>query len=129
VVSAGWKKATALADNIRLLNCSFPTEVFKTGDSSVSVVTTIFLAPLDTKVRVTLALQGRSNNDGVEVGITPQVHVVYGEHFKVDRMCDYLSTRLGGQITAKDESSDVEKEAWSDIVVELQGRLLARGRK
>ncbi|KAI0545800.1 hypothetical protein F4679DRAFT_559847 [Xylaria curta] len=122
VVSGGWKKANDVAADIRLLNCTFPTTVVRTSDSSFAVRSALLLAPLETKVEIELALHGRHTPDGLQVSITPQARVVYGEHFKIDKVVEYLETRVGSVVGA-------ETESWSDVLVELHERLLARGRK
>ncbi|ORY55480.1 uncharacterized protein BCR38DRAFT_356904 [Pseudomassariella vexata] len=127
MVSAAWQKAGAVADDIRLLNCTFPTEIVKTGDSSIAVKVAMLLAPLQTKVQIVIGLQTQKNGHGVDVAIVPQAHIVYGEHFKVDKVCEYLSTRLGSKVVTKEENEAVE--SWSDVIIELHERLLARGRK
>ncbi|KAI0006504.1 Spc7-domain-containing protein [Xylariaceae sp. FL0662B] len=127
VVGAAWKKANHTAENVRLLNCTFPTNITKTSDSSIAVRSTLLLVPLQTKVEITLGLHGQSTRDGVEVTIVPQARVVYGEHFKADKVAEYLATRIGSRIVTKEDQNDVE--SWSDVVVELHERLLARGKK
>ncbi|KAI8626676.1 Spc7-domain-containing protein [Xylariaceae sp. FL1651] len=127
VVSGAWKKANHVAANVRLLNCTFPTNVTRTSDSSIAVRSTLLLAPLETKVEISLALHAQNTRNDVQVSIVPQARVVYGEHFKVDNVAEYLVTRIGTSVVTKEEQSDVE--SWSDVVVELHERLLARGRK
>ncbi|KAK7962321.1 uncharacterized protein PG986_003146 [Apiospora aurea] len=126
-IGAAWDKADAAADDIRLLNCTFPTEVARTSDSSIAAKVDMLLVPLETKVQLTLGLQSQCTSDGIEFRIVPQAQVVYGEHFKIDKVCEYLSTRLGERVTTKKENEAVE--SWSDVIVELHERLVARGRK
>ncbi|KAI2641165.1 Spc7-domain-containing protein [Xylaria nigripes] len=126
-VSGAWKKANHVAANVRLLNCTFPTKVIRTSDSSIAVRSTLLLVPLQTKVEITLALEGKHSQTGLEVSITPQVRVIYGEQFKVDKVVEYLTTRIGTSVVTKEERPEVE--SWSDVVVELHEKLLARGRK
>ena len=122
LVAAGWDKARLATSHIHRVNISFPTTVTKTSDSSVAVTVSLMLVPLETRVEVILNLDGRSADHGVEVGITPQTRVVYGEHFNVDKVAEFLATRIGETVGAGEED-------WSDIVVELKERLIARGRK
>lgn len=122
LVGAGWDKARLISSRIHRINISFPTTVTKTSDSSVAVTSSIMLVPLETRVEITLNLVGRSGSDGVDFDITPQARVVYGEHFNVAKVGEFLATRMGETVGASEED-------WSDIVVELKGRLIARGRK
>ncbi|KAI0877677.1 hypothetical protein GGS24DRAFT_446377 [Hypoxylon argillaceum] len=126
-ISGAWKKANHVAANVRLLNCTFPTKVVRTSDSSIAVRSTLLLVPLETKVEISLALHGQHTQDGFQVSIAPQAQVIYGEHFKIDNVIEYLTTRIGTLVVTKEERGDTE--SWSDVVVELRERLLARGRK
>ncbi|KAI0976574.1 hypothetical protein F4678DRAFT_413790 [Xylaria arbuscula] len=127
VVSGAWKKASHVEANVRLLNCTFPTHVTRASNSSIAIRCTLLLAPLETKVEIILGLQGQHTRDGLQVSITPQARVVYGENFKIDKVAEYLETRIGTLVTTEGEHG--EAESWSDIIVELHERLLARGRK
>lgn len=127
IISAAWKKANHVAANVRLLNCTFPTNVTSTSDSSIAVRSTLLLTPLETKVEIILALHGQHTRDGLQVSIAPQARVVYGENFKTDNVAEYLATRIGTSVIAGGEQGATE--SWSDVIVELHERLLARGRK
>ncbi|KAI1132677.1 hypothetical protein F5Y10DRAFT_184080 [Nemania abortiva] len=127
VVSGAWKKAEHVVANVRLLNCTFPTKVSRTSDSSIAIRSTLLLVPLETKVEVTLALHGQHTPNGLQISIAPEARVIYGEHFKINNVIEYLATRIGTSVVTKEEQADVE--SWSDAVVELRDRLLARGRK
>ncbi|KAK6074797.1 Spc7 kinetochore protein [Seiridium cupressi] len=126
-VGAAWTKASTVANDVRILNCTFPTEIVKTSDSSVTVRVALLLAPLKTKVELVLELRAEHVSAGLQIAILPQAKVVYGEHFKTDKVCEYLATRMGDRVLSRDDNA--EREPWSDIVVELHERLLARGRK
>ncbi|KAI0474800.1 hypothetical protein F4859DRAFT_79711 [Xylaria cf. heliscus] len=126
-VSAAWKKASQVAADVRLLNCTFPTTVSRTSDSSIAIRSTLLLAPLETKVEIELVLRGQHTPSGLQISIAPKARVVYGEHFKIDKVVEYLETRIGTAIPAEEERGEVE--SWSNVVVELHERLLARGRK
>ncbi|KAI0149805.1 Spc7-domain-containing protein [Hypoxylon sp. NC0597] len=127
VVSAGWKKANHVAENVRLLNSTFRVNVTKTSDSSIAVRAPLLLPTTKTKVEITLGLHGKSTPDGIEVTIVPQARVVYGEQFKVDKIVEYLTARVGTHVVTKEENSSIE--SWSDVIVELHEKLIAKGRK
>jgi len=134
IVSRSWDKAIEVAQNLRILNSTFPTTVSRTSDSSVAVRTSLLIAPLQTKVEVSLDLRGRACSTGLDVSITPAARVVYGEHFKVDKVSDYLSTNLGTTLSSSTATEAQPGSAqgmgsWSNVVVDLHQRLLARGRK
>ncbi|KAI0473955.1 Spc7-domain-containing protein [Xylariaceae sp. FL0804] len=161
-VGAAWTRARHVARSVALLNTTFPTSVARTSDSAVAVRATLLLARLGTKVEIELGLEHRAPDDddvggggksgsggggkgggkgggGIEVAIVPRARVVYGEHFKTDRVEEYLATRIGTRVVAPEEVVQQQAqqggavgggvESWSDVVVELQERLLARGRK
>lgn len=127
LVSSAWSRAIAASNNIRLLNCTFPTEVVAASESSMALKVAMLLVPLETKVHIAVDIEARSTPKGMDFAIVPRAHVVYGEQFKMDKVNEYLSTRLGGRITTQEENNAVE--SWSDIIVELHERLIARGRR
>ncbi|KAI5864704.1 Spc7-domain-containing protein [Durotheca rogersii] len=134
-VSASWQKARYVSENIRLVNCTFPTTVVKTSDSSVAVRSTLFLRPLKTKVEIVLGLHGGcgggpQESRGVEVTITPEARVVYGEQFKADKIVEFLAAEIGTRVVADGERVGSGKvDDWSNAVVKLYEKLLASGKK
>jgi kinetochore protein Spc7/SPC105 len=121
-VQKGWDKANLASAQIHRINVAFPTTVSKTSDSSVAVTVSLLLVPLQSRVEVILHLNSCGAQDGVGVSITPGAKVVYGEHFNVAKVGDFLATRIGQKIGSAGSE-------WSDVMVELQGKLIARGRK
>ncbi|UNI23449.1 hypothetical protein JDV02_009267 [Purpureocillium takamizusanense] len=121
-VRSGWDKAQLVAAQIQRVNITFPTTVTKTSDSSIAMTSSLLLKPLETRVEITLNLHGRSDPAGLGVGISAEARVVYGEHFNVDKVGEFLMTRIG-------DTARFDGEDWSNVVVELQQRLIARGRK
>ncbi|KAH6687853.1 hypothetical protein F5X68DRAFT_168762 [Plectosphaerella plurivora] len=125
MVRAGWDSALSTCDDIRRLNLTFPTSVARTSDSSVAVISSLLLAPLQTKVEVAIELEGVSSPSGIEFAVRPEAKVVYGEQFNVGKMTEFLTTHLGSTLHGKDE----ERQSWSEVLVNLHEKLLARGRK
>lgn len=122
IVSNGWDKARFVTLQLDAVNITFPTNVTKTSDSSVAVTSSLLLAPLRTRVETTLLLQGHSMARGVDIEVSTQVRVVYGEHFNVNKVGEFLAGKIGDRIGAKEDD-------WSSVFVELQQRLIARGKK
>ncbi|PNY18824.1 Kinetochore protein spc7 [Tolypocladium capitatum] len=122
VVRAGWDKARQVSSHVNRVNVTFPTTVTKTSDSSIAMTSSLLLVPLETRVEVTLHLHGRSGSAGIDVGLSAEGNVVYGEHFNLEKIGEFLATRIGDRVAA-------DGEDWSDVVVELQQRLIARGKK
>lgn len=122
VVREGWDKAGAVSSQISRVNITFPTTVSKTSDSSVAITSSLLLGPLETRVETILNLHGRSGPEGIDIRIVPDARVVYGETFNVAKIGEFLATRVGENVGAGEEE-------WSDVLVELQQRLIARGKK
>lgn len=121
-VQTAWDKANFVSSQIERLNATFPTTVRRTSDSSIAITTSLLLVPLESRVEVKLNLYTETNGDGLEMILKPEAKVMYGEHFNVPKVADFLSTRIGKAVGAGEEQ-------WSDVMVELHGRLIARGRK
>lgn len=122
IIRNAWDKARLVSSFINRVNITFPTSVSKTSDSSVAVTTSLLLTPLQTRVEAILHLHGQSIPKGIDVGISAQAKVIYGEHFNVSKVGEFLATRVGDRVGANEED-------WSKVMVDLQQRLIARGRK
>jgi kinetochore protein Spc7/SPC105 len=123
-VSRGWDKANAAGDDIRLLKTSSPTEITKTSDNSILVKSMLLIVPLTTKVEISFHLTSHSGESGINVEVSPNATVVYGERFNEPKMKEFLLNRCGGIIEEKSI-----KVSWGAAVAELGEKLLARGRK
>jgi kinetochore protein Spc7/SPC105 len=126
VVSGGWDKANGLAEQVRFLDLTFPTTVSRTSDTCISVQSSVLIAPLQSRVNVTVALQSLAGGEGVEVSMTPSASVVYGEQFNAAKMTDFLTGKLGKRVG---EAGFDKMSTWGDVVSELHRKLLARGQK
>lgn len=118
MVRTAWDSAERMAKDVRVLNVTFPTKVVRTSDSSIAVVSSIMVVPLATRVEVSLNMTGVAGTKGVEVAVEPEAKVCYGENFNVGKVNEFL----GGKPAE-------ESESWSDVLVSLHERLLARGKK
>ncbi|KAK1994835.1 Spc7 kinetochore protein [Colletotrichum falcatum] len=125
LVRAAWNKANCTSNHIRQLNITFPTAVARTSDSSVAVKSSLLLPQIETKVEIALEIRGSSKPDGIEFTMHPEAKVVYGEHFNTGKMGEFLTTHLGDRVLSQEEGAP----SWSNVVVDLHERLLARGRK
>ncbi|KAM0238014.1 hypothetical protein ACHAPO_003892 [Fusarium lateritium] len=121
-VQVAWDKANFVSSQIERLNATFPTTVQRTSDSSISITISLLLVPLESRVEVKLNLHTQIDGHSLEMTLKPEAKVVYGEHFNVPKVADFLATRIGKTIGAGEEQ-------WGGVMVELQGRLIARGRK
>jgi kinetochore protein Spc7/SPC105 len=125
-VSRAWNKANAASDDIRLLRISSPTEITKTSDDSILVKSMLMIAPLATKVEIAFHLTSRSGENGIDVDVSPNATVLYGERFNEPKMKEFLLNRCGDNVEEKGQTSKV---SWGAAVAELGEKLLARGRK
>lgn len=126
LVSRAWDRANALANQIYQLNLTFPTSATRTSDSSISITSTLLLAPLQTKVGVILGVQSSNGVNGIEFIVSAQAAIIYGEQFNAGKMVDFLSSRIGQRVYCPSEK---ECETWVNVVADLHARLLARGKK
>ena len=122
-VQQAWDKAKVVNAQIERIGLTFPTKVVSqdSGASSVDIISSLLLVPLESRVEVTLRLQP-GNGDGVAISIAPQAKVLYGESFNVNKVKEFVGTRVGEIVGDKEES-------WSEVLVELHAKLLARGKK
>ncbi|KAK5658724.1 hypothetical protein OQA88_1533 [Cercophora sp. LCS_1] len=127
LVSAAWDKANTVAEQTRFLNLTFPTSVARTSDTSITVKSSLLLAPLRSCVEVSLSLQC-TPGDTMEVTVSPAATVVYGEQFNVSKMTAFLSSKLGQQVVSS-TGEQSKMTAWGDAILELHRKLLARGQK
>lgn len=123
--STAWTKATAVSADICLLRIRCPTEITKTSDDSILVTSTLLIRPLATKVELGFHLTSRSAKGGIDVEVSPQATVVYGERFNEPKMKEFLLSRVGERVLV----ARGDKVSWSDAVTELGEKLLARGKK
>ncbi|EAA35726.1 Spc7-domain-containing protein [Neurospora crassa] len=139
IVSDAWDKADAAAEQIRLLNLSFPTKVTRTSDTTLEVRSSLLLAPLQTRVEVCLALEkifNNKNSDALDVRVTSDAKVLYGEQFTKSKLNDFLKNKLGKQVLGRKEQQQArgnrkkqQQQEWSEVVLELHKRLMAKGAK
>lgn len=122
LVRAGWDKSRELSAQLDHVKLTFPTTVCRTSDASVAVTSSLLLVPLKTRVEVVLHLHRCASEDGIGVAVAPAANVVYGEPFNTTKMSEFLSTRISKAVGSSGEW-------WSDVMVELHSKLIARGRK
>ena len=120
-VSASWTKAVEIVTDIQSLNRNYPTEVSRTSDSSILARSKLLISPLGTMVDIQIDVRAQSSQNWVDVELIPQCVVTYGERFNEKKMAEFLVNRTS--------LSGEERKSWGDIVMELEEKLLARGRK
>lgn len=121
VVQRSWDRASKVSTQVARVNSTFPTQMRKTSDSSIEMVTSVLVAPLQTRVQVTLEFQNQNITKGLDVDIASSVAVIYGENFNVNKIGGFLSSKIGKEMSSMEDN-------WSDIFVELHRRLVAQGK-
>lgn len=131
VVSTAWEKANVVGGQIRMMDLTFPTIVRRVSDAEMEVVTSLLVVPVRTKVEVLLKLRMAGEEGNVKVEVVPDVRVVYGEGFNIGKMREFLVGRVGKEVVVEGEGGEGGKETprWSDVVVEMHRRLVAKGVK
>ena len=136
VVRASWDTAKQAANQIRHLSLTFPTTTRKTSDTSLAVVVKMVLVPLQTKVEITLHLRSVGSVRGLRIAVASEARVVYGEPFNAAKMGEFLAARIGNRVSTKGSARASKKESamrtddyWVEMLEELKGKLLARGRR
>jgi kinetochore protein Spc7/SPC105 len=129
-VATSWDKTRTLARQVKLVQTTFRAETLRTSDRSVALRVPMLLAQLESKVELVISLtctQTGSEGDIVQIGITPRAAVVYGETFNAPKMGEFLAARIGS--TLKADQAELDGGSWVDALLDLQTKLLARGKK
>ena len=132
-ISLSWKTSTKLLEMIKDLNRRFPVIVEKTGDESIVVRSSMLLKGLRSKVVINYHIttgntdengeekqdlgKDVSGGEGLQIRVKVDATAVYGEPFNEESMGRFLNRGVA------------EERDWVDVVKELEGRLIARGKK
>lgn len=86
----------------------------------------LLLRDMKTKVHLGFEVKVRSDEKVIEldVSVQPTAKVFYGEELKEKKMAEFLGQRIGGK-----DRAEKDVGIWARAVLELQERLIARGRK
>jgi kinetochore protein Spc7/SPC105 len=125
MVQTGWDKARVVSRQTSDVNIAFPTVVARRSDSAIAITSSLLLVPLETRVEAVLNLHSHGGTEGLDIEIAPEAKVIYGEHFNVGKVGEFLATRIGKAVAL----AGAEAEEWGDVMTELHQRLIARGRK
>lgn len=93
----------------------------------MAIKAVMLLRDMKTKVQIGFEVKVQSDEKTIEldVSVQPTAKVFYGEELKEKKMAEFLEQKLGAK--KKPENADVG--VWARAVLELQERLVARGRK
>ena len=123
-VQNSWDEASRIAEEIRLLNLGFVTEVRIRSDEVLAVAAWVLLRGSRTKLEVRFEVEvGPGGGDGLEVRVGAGARVVYGEGVqegKMAKMGEFLRGRIAG-------GGEEGGGGWARAVRELEGRVGRRG--
>ena len=95
-------------------------------DEVMVIKSVLLLRDMKTKVHLGFEVKVHSDEKAIEldVSVQPTAKVFYGEELKEKKMAEFLGQRIGGK-----DRADKDVGIWARAVLELQERLIARGRK
>jgi kinetochore protein Spc7/SPC105 len=122
LISQTWNQALVVSEELRLLELVCPTQASIISDNSLAIQASLLLPTLESKVQLTLELSIGVAKEGISVALKPKAVAIYGERFNEATMDRFLASRIGKGL---DETAS---GTWAAVVVELESRLIARGR-
>ncbi|KAI9682026.1 MAG: hypothetical protein M1817_000080 [Caeruleum heppii] len=129
-VSESWIKASMIAEELRQLNLSCPTEINISSERSLSIISTVLLLDIGTKVETVFEVTTGCGNTSVAVNVASSAAVVYGEKFNESKMGEFLAGKVGKTVAVAGNGDNKSKAgAWAKAVRDLSERCSARGKK
>lgn len=121
-VSSSWEIATAIVEEARILGVNYITEPTITSDEVMAIRSFILLRAMRTKVEVGFEVKVQSGEGvaALDVDVKANVKVCYGEGLKEKKMAEFLESQIKGA---------QQRGVWVKAVMELEERLIARGKK
>ncbi|MCJ1438218.1 hypothetical protein MMC27_007605 [Xylographa pallens] len=117
-VSSTWDHACRVSDEVRASNLTYITTPAIQSDDVLAVKASILLREMRTKVEVAFRVDVGGEGLRVAVGFRTQAKVVYGEVLNESKMGDFLRQKVVA-----------EGMGWAKALRELEGRLVARGKR
>ena len=127
-VSHNWEAACLISEEIRILGISYITEATILLDEVMAIKAVLLLRDMKTKVHVGFEVKVQSDEKDIEldVNVHSTATVIYGEELKENKMAEFLQQKIGGKNNKLDGGN---VGVWARAVLELQERLIVRGRK
>ena len=117
-VSSTWEHANRISDEVQASNITYITIPEIQSDDVLAVKACVLLREMKTKVEVAFEVNVDAEGLEMAVDLKTRAKVIYGEALNETKMGDFL-----GQKIVK------EKLGWAKALRELEGRLIARGKK
>ena len=126
-VSFNWETACHISEEIRVLGISYITEATILLDEVMAIKAVLLLRDMKTKIHVGFEVKVQSDEKAIEldIDVQPTAKVIYGEELKEKKMAEFLQQKISG----KNKLENGGVGTWARAVLELQERLIARGRK
>lgn len=127
-VSHNWEIACLISEEARILGISYITEATILLDEVMTIKAVLLLRDMKTKVYIGFEVKVQSDEKAIEldVNIQPTATVIYGEELKEKKMAEFLQQKIGGK---NDKLASGNVGVWARAMLDLQERLIARGRK
>ena len=119
-VSEAWTQACRVAEQSRQLNLTYITETSIQSDNVLALKSMILLRDMRTRVDVMFEVEVEDGTLDIQFDVTPHVRLVYGEKVNEGKVTQNLQQKVGGR---------TEIAGWTAAVRQLEGRLVARGKK
>ena len=122
-VSHSWRQASSIIEEARLLGVGYITESTITADEVMAVRSILLLRSMRTKIEMAfeVGVQSGDGVTGLDVTMKPRARVVYGEDLKERKLAEFLEQ--------KTKTLESGGGGWGAALRELEGKLLARGKK
>jgi kinetochore protein Spc7/SPC105 len=126
-ISCNWDNACRIGEETRILGISYMTEPTILSDEVLAVKVVLLLRAMKTKVHVRFEVKVQTHEKAIEldVNVQPMTKVVYGEELKERKMAEFLEQK----ISVMEKPGINDGGSWARAVLELQERLIARGKK
>lgn len=117
-VSSTWDRACRTSEEVHGVNLTHITIPTIHSDEVLAVQATILLRQMETKVDVLFEVKVGGEGLEIETGVTTVARVVYGEALNEGKMGEFLAQKIGR-----------ERWGWVKAIRELEGKLVARGKR
>jgi len=120
-ISSTWSEASSLCSEIAHLDTAAITHCEILNDQRLAVRTMLLVPTASARVNLTFEVGAVVSGMKVAVKLTTKAASVYGQHYRDERLRDFLKTRIGENMAGGAGN-------WVGAVRELRQKLIAQGR-
>lgn len=126
-ISRNWETACRIGEETRILGISYITEPTILSDEVLAIKVVLLLRAMKTKVHIRFEVKVQTHQKAIELDVSVQstANVFYGEELKEKKMAEFLEQK----ISVLEKPGITDGGVWARAVLELQERLIARGKK